>query len=175
MDLMLLRVFQRQVLFQCECTLLAAADINAALQAQDTTRVFYGVQNFLNAAANIAKALWGRSGTPPAQRQDLRESLGVAEDSPLRVVTMRNHFEHVDEKLEEWWRESQQRVFIDMNIGPKSAWPGGGPRDWFRNLDPVTTDLYFWNQDFNLQALITEVQRILPTLRAEASKPHWET
>lgn len=175
MDTMLLRCFQRQVLHQCDFMLLAAADMNAALQGHDMTRVFYGVQNFLNAAANIAKALWGQAGRLAAQRADLRASLGVTDDSPLRVVTMRNNFEHIDERLETWWRDSERHIMIDWCVGPKAAVGGLEPIDWFRGFDPVTTDLYFWSQEFNLQALLTEVQRMLPTLRAAASTPHWVT
>ena len=78
MEPLLLQVFQHQVLTQCEFMLLAAEDVQAALQAHDTTRVFYGLQNLLNAAANVSKALWGQRGKRAAQRQELRASLGIA-------------------------------------------------------------------------------------------------
>ncbi len=52
---------------------------------------------------------------------------------------------------------------------------GIDPLDWFRNFDPHTTDLYFWSQEFNIRELVIEVQKILPTLRAEADKPNWAT
>jgi hypothetical protein len=172
MDPLLLRVYQQQVLYQCEFLLLAARDINAGLQARQVTRVFYGVQNFLNAAANIAKALWGQGGRWAAERQDLRASLGIAEDSPLRSVTMRNNFEHFDDRLETWWRDSKHHNYVDLNIGSTSRVTVTDPVDRFRLFDPVTTDLYFWSQAFNLQALTNEVQRILPPLRGAVNTPH---
>ena len=175
MDVMLLRLFQQQVLNQCKFMLLAANDITAALQTHDVTRTFCGLQNLLNAAANISKALWGQAGKLAAQRQDLRDSIGVSDDSPLRTVTMRNNFEHFDERLDVWWRDSQQHNNVDFCLMPKSAVKGVDPVDWFRVFDPATTDLYFWSQEFNIQELITEVQRMLPKLQEEASKPHWAT
>jgi len=174
MDLMLLRTFQRQVLKQCEFLLFAAEDVNVSLNNHNTTRVFYALQNLLNAAANISKALWGQAGRLSAQRQALRDSIGISDASPLRNVTMRNNFEHFDERLDKWWNESQQHNNVDFNIGGKYAFGHHEPIDYFRNFDPVTTELYFWSQEFNVKELITEVQRILPTLRAAADKPHWE-
>ena len=50
MDLMLLRTFQRQVALQCKYMILAAREVNAALQQRDMDRLFYAIQNLLNAA-----------------------------------------------------------------------------------------------------------------------------
>ena len=59
MDLMLLRQFQRQVLLQCKYVLISASEANKALETRNVEGVFYALQNFLNAGANISKALWG--------------------------------------------------------------------------------------------------------------------
>jgi hypothetical protein len=178
MDLRLMRVFQSHVLSQCEFMLLAANEVNAGLQSHDNTRVFGGLQSLLNAAANISKALWGvQGGKFAAQRQPLRDSISVTDASPLRTVTMRNNFEHFDERLDKWWKKSKGYNFIDSAIGPKSAliFPNSDPLDWFRWFDPQTAELYFWGEVFNVQELINEVRRILPKLREEESKPHSQT
>ena len=135
--------------------------------------MFYGVQTLLNAAANISKALWGQGHKFASERQDLRDRIGIDDSSPLSTVTVRNRFEHFDEKLDKWWRDPQRQGYIDLWIGPQSAIQGVAPRDRFRAFDPTTTDIYFWGQEFNIQALVTEVQRILPKLRYDASKPPW--
>jgi hypothetical protein len=173
MDLMLLRVFQQQVLLQCKFMLMAASEVNVGLKEANTDGVFCGVQNLLNAAANISKALWGSGGRQSEARRELRESIGVPDDSPLRDVVMRNNFEHYDERLDKWWAESKSHNHCDRNIMPKNAISGIDEIDMFRLFDPQTTNLTFWSQDFNLQQLISEVQRILPKLTEEASKPHW--
>ena len=87
MDLMLLRVFQQQVLLQCQFMLMAAQDVNETLKNGDTRRTFYAIQNLLNAAANISKAFWGQGGRLTVKRQLLRDSIGVSESSPLREIT----------------------------------------------------------------------------------------
>lgn len=161
MEPLLLQVFQHQVLTQCEFILLAAEEVQAALQADDTTRVFYGLQNVLNAAANVSKALWGQRGKRAAQRQELRASLGIADDSPLRGVLMRNNFEHFDERVDVWWRTSKRHIYIDGNIGAKATMPASETVELFRHFDPATTILYFWNQEFHITAILAEVSTIL--------------
>jgi len=175
MDIMLLRTFQLQVARQCRYLLMSATEVNTALKEEGTPeRVFYALQNLLNAGANISKALWGQSGKLAQTRKPLRDSIDVADDSPLQQVTMRNNFEHFDERLDRWWAESKNKNHCDMAIGQKDNFIlGGDAIDMFRVFDPTTTNLTFWGQEFNLQTLVTEVQRILPKLEAEANKPHW--
>jgi len=174
MDLMLLRTFQRQVELQCKFLLTAAEDVNTALKVRNPQAAFYGIQNLLNAGASISKALWGQGGKHSERRKPLRDSIGIDDSSPLREVTMRNNFEHIDERMDRWWKESKTRNHIDTMIGSKTDIVGHAEIDKFRHYDPTTTDIIFWGQEFNLQKLVDEVQRILPKLREEASKPHWD-
>lgn len=153
--------------------LRAASDANVSINNRDIDGTFYGVQNLLNAGANISKALWGQGGKLSSDRQELRDSIGVDDDSPLREVTMRNHYEHFDERLDQWWQKSANHNHVDRNFYPHSAIANFDDLDNFRNLDPATNILTFWGQDFNLESLVTEVRRILPKLKAEAGKPHW--
>jgi hypothetical protein len=152
--------------------ILASEELNAALEKRNVLNIFYALQNILNASANISKALWGQRGKFASERKHLRESIGVNDESPLRNVTMRNNFEHFDERLDRWWKESKQHNMADFNLG---AIGGIAEIDSFRCFDPRTSDVSFWGQNFNVQNLIDEVCRILPKLEAEANKPHWET
>ena len=174
MDVMLLRMFQQQVLLQCQFMLLSAHELSAAMVSMDSTRTFYAIQSLLNAAANVSKAFWGSGGRQADDRYDLRDSIGIPEDSPLREVRMRNNFEHLDERLDQWWKESNRHNHVDLSIGPRSMISGIDDIDMFRAFDPRTADLAFWGQSFNIQAIMQEVQRILPKLKEEANKPHWD-
>jgi hypothetical protein len=87
---------------------------------------------------------------------------------------MRNNYEHFDERLDEWWEKSANHNFMDMGLMPRAAIHGLAEVERFRAYDPATGDLTFWGEDLNLLAILTEVQRILPIVAEEASKPHWE-
>ncbi len=177
MGLMLLRVFQRQIADQCEFALTAADDMTAMRNP------WYAAQNLLAAVANISKALWGQTSTHEKHRKPLRDSLGVIEPSALRVRTMRNHWEHFDERLDEWWRDSPTHYIIDSNIAPGPMIGGmiGGPGaasinqlDVFRNFNSATGELTFWGDTFSVPAIVQELQRLYPVAKAEGDKPHWE-
>jgi hypothetical protein len=174
MDTFHLRIFQRQVADQCHFLLFAAQEVNDRLKARHTIGVMYAIQNLLNAGANISKMLWGQGGKFSAQRKPLRDSIDISDSSPLRDVTMRNHFEHMDERIDRWWAESKQHNHADMIIGSKNTVSGLAPIDTFRYFDPVNADVIFWGQDFNIQAIVDEVQKILPKLQEEINKPHWD-
>jgi hypothetical protein len=126
----------------------------------------------LNAGANISKAFWGSGGKLSVQRKPLRDSISLDDNSPLREVTMRNNFEHFDERIDRWWKESKQHNLIDFNIG--LAVKGAEDIDILRNFDPKSKEMIFGGERFNLQNLLDETRRILPLLEAEARKAHWE-
>jgi hypothetical protein len=154
--------------------LIAADNVNAGLQSRDFTQIFFSLQNLLNAAANVSKALWGQGGKFTKKRKPIRDSIGISDNSPLREVSMRNNYEHFDERLEKWERESKRHNSMDFGLTARSAVRGIDAIDWFRVFDPQTTDVHFWRDDFNMQQLIDEVHTILPKLREEAGKPPWD-
>ena len=171
MDPMLLRIFQQQIMVQFQFLLLASNDLNAGLVLENTTLTFCAVQNILNAAANASKVLWGNRGRLAAQRKEIRDSFGVTDDSPLFMMTMRNHFEHFDSRVDEWWRDSKDHQFFDLNFGNRSSLAGVDSNGLFRMYDPLTADVAFWGDNFNIRSLVNEVRLLLPKLAREAAKP----
>jgi hypothetical protein len=190
MDLMLLRIYQRQVVIACQAVLLGLNDIQTGLQTPgpngpqtDHARVWYGVQNFIIGAGNVSKTLWGtgrnqtEADARQARRKPLRDSLGITDASPLRRIKIRNDYEHLDERIEQWWNESTNHNFVDSLIGPRGSIGGDAidqNKDILRWLDPSTGDVIFWGNELNIPIVVTEVQLLLPTAQAEADKPHWE-
>jgi hypothetical protein len=166
MDMGLLRILQSQVKLQCEYALLSAKALQHTVNAprRTTIEVFFHLQNLLNAAANIGKTLWGVSGRKyEAARQPLRDSLGVSNDSPLRDVTVRNKFEHLDEYISDWWANSTMHGFVDMNLGNISQAIGGVPAsNIFRSFDPANGNVSFLGWSCNTGTIISEIERILP-------------
>jgi len=176
MDLMLLRMFQRQIAFQCQGILIATTQINGLLQqpSANQAELWIAVQSLLTSAANISKACWGQGGKYEKERQPLRRSLKITKKSPLRKVWTRNRFDHYDEALDDWWQKSKNRNHLDMMIGPPSMVKGFANVERFRVLDPTTMNLIFWGRAFNLQKVVSEAERVLAIAAMEAAKPHWD-
>lgn len=168
-DLTLVRLFQYHVIEQCETVLRAMARIRSNPEAPD---VWADLQSVVLAAGNLSRLLWGQSASARASRRPLRESIGVGDESTLRLRGMRNHFEHIDERLDEWWRDSAQHYYADRNIGPRTEMLSGlQDVERFRHFEPDTGTLWFWGDRLELEAIESEVARIYPRVTAEAAKP----
>ena len=173
MDLMLLRIFQRQVADQCRFALGGVHLINAALGEQNKDVLWVGCQQFLVGAANVSKALWGQRSKFETQRAPLRDSLSVSAESPLKNMTFRNHFEHYDERIDRWWAESVSHNILDQMIGSPSAVQGFESQESFRIYDPGSHTIYFWGEDFAVEPIARELDRVYPLAKSESEKPHW--
>jgi hypothetical protein len=175
----LLRVYQNHVVHCCHGVLLGAQDIDSVSSPQDVARLWYGVQNVVVNAGNLAKVFWGIGNAAERaqryeERRPLRESLSVADDSPLRDVKVRNDYEHLDERIEKWWKESPNRNIVNSMVGPRGAIIGLGENETLRWFDPTTGDVIFWGNELNVPAVVKEAARILPIALAESRKPHFE-
>lgn len=107
------------------------------------------------------------------EREPLRDSLQVTDKSPLRQVVMRNHYDHFDERIDKWFGTSQKHDFVDFTLGNPTLYDNYSDTDIFRSYDPQTKTLYFWGQEFPLQEIVDEVNRMLPILEEESQKPRW--
>ena len=174
MEEMVLRIFQREVERQCMFGLMAVENLNQALQSHSMDDIWYHIQAFLVAAGNISKLLW-----PPKLRfaergAELRKSLSVGDDSPLAPRTFRNHFEHFDERLEEWATSSERHNFADSNVGPPGAIVGLDQRDYLRNFDPVNLTVTFRGDSYQIKPIIDSIQVLWQKARVAAQNPYWE-
>ena len=152
-------MFVGEVERQAKFGLMAVADLNAALAAPDTDRVWYSMQNLLIAAGNVSKLLW------PAKDYEergktLRQVLTVSDDSVLAPRTFRNHFEHFDERLEQWATAAGPGNFVDSNIGPPGMISGLDPSSFLRNLDTKSMALTFRGDAYQLQPIVSALEQV---------------
>lgn len=179
MDKRLLMFFQGEVEDQCRLALIAAIQLEEASSAHPwflgspTAYVWAAIQGILVSTANISKLLWG-SGRPDkrkeieARRRPLRERLKVEDSSALNSTRLRNAFEHVDERIEDMFREStSSQPFIARNVGPpEMVWMPGQPEALFGHYDPGTGILKFWERSMDIPAVMRECEALLARIQA---------
>jgi hypothetical protein len=131
----------------------------------DASRGWFCVQNLLVAAANVWKLLWGSDKKKEIARQPLRDLLRVPDTSPLYHERMRNDWEHLDDRIDTWWRQSDTHsIFEGFGWEPDAA---TAPIDRFRRYDPSTDRVSFRDKELDMRAVVEAVQELLPRIRAE--------
>lgn len=152
-ELSLDKLYRMELQTQCDYALFAVDEARKYIKP-DVRRFWYSLQGVLIAVANISKILW-----PVKKFEDrgseLRDALGIADDSPLRSRKFRNHFEHYDERIQEWFDSPRPPGFADFCIGGDDSFGGGlGKPHYMRNFNPQTTTLYFRGEHYKLEPVI---------------------
>jgi hypothetical protein len=160
MDARLQDIFISEIASQCRFALESMQRLRETLEGHEVHGAFLSVQGFLIAAGNISKLLWPTNPRIPQRGEILREALGVRDDSAVGPRRFRNHFEHFDERLEEWAMTSAGGNLVDMNIMPPGTISGIDPKDFLRNLDQQTLILTFRGDSYDLQAVEAEINEI---------------
>jgi hypothetical protein len=171
MDTTLLHIFRLQVEHQCYAAVLAEQEARTALRGEymDIGRFFANIQSCLTAVANISKALWGQSGRYAKEREELRITLGVSDDSPLKSTSMRNNFEHIDERIDWWYEHSVHKNYSDHIISSGNDFVGlGDTTDVFRHFDYHTGEVTFWGMRYPLNPILAEVKRLHSVAQEQA-------
>ncbi len=170
MDESVLRILQRETERQCRFAVMAIEDLQEALQTAETDRIWYSVQSFLVAAGNLSKLLWPSDAHIPERAKELKISLGVHDSSPLAPRTFRNHFEHFDERLEDWATSSKRQNFVDSNVGPSGMISGVDPEDYLRNFDTTKGAITFRGDEYVLKPMLDEIVQLQAKALSEANK-----
>jgi hypothetical protein len=178
-------IFFTEVLRQCDFALMAYADVRRSLTSPEPIArpeidrhlrhmrsLWYSLQSFLIATANLSKLLW--PAPKFAQRgKELRQVLGVADASPVSSRTFRNHFEHFDQRLEAWIG-THRGIFVDSNVGPiTNAIAGGDSASYLRNYDDKNEILTFQGEALELRPVVEEISRIRNAAAQALCGTHW--
>jgi hypothetical protein len=131
--------------------------------------MWFSLQAFLVASANISKLLWGSGGKQEAKRPDLRDRLGVSDASVLRDPDLRNDFEHIDSRLDLWLADPNRGPYVGRNIGPPGMVMGPDPSRRFHHFDPETGIVTFWEHSVSVPSILAEVSALLRQARMEDS------
>ena len=172
MEKIVLQIFQGEIKKQCSFAIIAIEQIKTGLSNNNLNLIWYAIQNFLVAVANISKFFWPTNAKYQKRGEELRNSLGIKNDSPIKTRKVRNCFEHFDEKLEEWAISSKGHIFIDSNIGPTNKMIVGIAQEIFlRNFNPTTWTLTFRGDKYELKPMIEVIHYLYLKVSIEENKP----
>lgn len=164
MDPVLKREFVKLLQEQVRFFVLALNDIMSGADEKaiggfwGDDRFWYGVQNALLAVGNTSKVLWGQKGKYAEERAELREWLGVVDDSPIRATRMRNHFEHMDERIRKWYIDGADLLSDRVVAGVPPYRTDSGQLRWFEGYEALVIN--FRGDRWDLHEMTEEMLKI---------------
>ncbi len=173
MEKHLLRQFQREVERQCQFVMIALQDLEESSSNGDGRLFWYSVQNFVVAVGRISRLLWPPDPLFPKRGDELRESLGVGEDSPLKALGFVEHFEHFDRRLETWQVTSEDHRFFDSYTEPLDVLAETAPEDRLRGYDMGRNAVLFNGEAFELDPVSQAVEELQRRAEGEMIKPRF--
>ena len=147
-------VFVGEIVMQAKIAERAAERLPATTDQIDPIEVWASIQSILVAAGNVSKILWPARKTYAARGEKLRVLLNVDESNLLSDRKFRNHFEHYDERIEAWFKESGSAVYMDSRIDPFPSIWGKQHANSHRAYDPLTQTLTFRGESVDLAAIL---------------------
>ena len=164
MDDFLQSIYLGQAKLECEHCFAAIEALNKALGSGDNIALFQGAQQLVHHAAAVSRIFWppGAKKKHAGQRalkrgEFLRNLLDIAPDHAVKARVLRDHFEHFDERLDDWAETSKHRNIVHSLVGPRSAIGGDAiyDSDIIHQYDPQIKSYAFRGERFDVQALAT--------------------
>jgi len=120
---------------------------------------WYSVQAFLVAIANISKFLWPTKKGDPERGKQLRKALGVDDTHPFKSRSMRDSFEHSDDRLDSW----RATVGRGLHLGRISIQGGHGTlgdSHYARYFELDSGLLTFYGEKYDLKQMALESEKL---------------
>lgn len=156
-----------EISLQSQIAKKAAERLLATHEVFDNVETWCSIQSILVAAGNVSKILW------PSQKyklrgQKLRKLLGVEDNNPLASRKFRNHFEHYDERVEEWFENNSQGVYVDLSMNPslRSLHFGLTPLNTHRGYNSFNNSVVFRSETLYLDEILSALDILFKACRS---------
>ncbi|ESU28728.1 hypothetical protein FLJC2902T_13220 [Flavobacterium limnosediminis JC2902] len=158
-------IFISEIALQSKIAQRAAECLKANENSFDKIEVWSSIQSILVAAANVSKILWSSNKKYEKRGERLRQILRVEKENILSDRKFRNHFEHYDDRIEEWFCNNSNGVYIDLAMNP--SFPGRTLNNNHRGYNSFDNTLVFRDQSLDLNEVLKALEDILNNC-----KPH---
>lgn len=106
-----------EIVLQTKIAFKASERLQITHEHFDDVETWCSIQSILVAAGNVSKILFPNA-KYKLRGERLRQILNVEKNNPLSSRKFRNHFEHYDERIEEWFSNISGGVYDDLSMNP---------------------------------------------------------
>ena len=163
-----------EIQLQAKIAQRAAERLLATHDNFDNVETWCSIQSILVAAGNISKILWPNK-KYEIRGERLRQWLKVENDNPLSNRKFRNHFEHYDERVEEWFNNKSGGVYIDLAMNPslRSQFFNDPPLNTHRGYNSFNNSVVFRGETLYLDELLTAISDILDNSKMDGLRGYF--
>ncbi len=162
------KVYLRELIQQCQYAIDAVDQMNECLKNKNPGEFFREAGDFLQHSSAVSRILWPPGNTNRTKKKrakqrgaHLKAKLAIADGHTLQTRGLRDHFEHFDERLDEWAETSVHKNIADNMIGPRNALGNIFKDDEImRMYDPAKKEIVFRGEAFNVQTLVDGVKDV---------------
>lgn len=134
----------------------------ATTGVRENESVFMALRLGLQCAANVSRVFW--SPRKPERSARLRQLAHLSDNHPMSNRTLRNHVEHIDERLDDWTEQSprpflaiEQVIYADMQPSP---YLDEAVASTAVTYDQATNVVTMLDEPFNLDALAAALEDV---------------
>lgn len=146
--------FISEIVLQSKIAQRASERLQTANDNLDNIEVWGSIQSILVATGNVSKILW--SYEKPERSEKLRQTLKIEKSNPLSNRKFRNHFEHYDSRIEDWFENKRSSIQIDLAMNPSL----GG-----RSLDNIDRGYNSFNNTLIFRHELLDLNEVLSALK----------
>jgi hypothetical protein len=156
---------------QCNFAILAYDNIINAIKNKEGDKVWLYLELFLIAAAKISIIFWPQGRKHKKRGEELRNLLAIDETVAFATRDPRNHLEHFDERLDEWYDNSTHHNLANKVILPEITFMTG-------NIDHLRTFLTkrfvfkFLDKEYEINPIKDSIVELLFKVEGELNKFH---
>jgi hypothetical protein len=163
------RIFLTEIKRQCSYSLSIVTELNARLSANNLAPepIIRLLDLFLGDVSRVSLLLWPKRRGDQVRGSYLRKMLDVSDDNPLKDRTVRNAFQHMDERLDRWAKSIRTTIisdfstlprgFIGMSDDPKSL---VNKENVSRHYYPAEKVLFHFGDEIDIERLVVAVKSL---------------
>jgi hypothetical protein len=150
-------VFLNEIVLQSRIAQRAAERLRVANEEFDHIEIWCSIQSILIAGGNVSKVLWPQK-KYKSRGERLRNLLNVHNNNVLSNRAFRNHFEHYDERIEDYFKNGRPAVYIDLAMNPSMSTFGFERNN--RGYNSFNNTLVFRDEVLDLNAVLSALEEI---------------
>lgn len=153
-------VFLSEIVRQAEIAKLSSTRLKSKDHQTNSLEIWCSLQSILIASSNVSKILWPSRKNSKERGEKLRSMLEIENGNILQERKLRNHFEHYDERIDDWFKTNQSAVYIDSKIEPFEPGISGFKQFAHREYNPLTKVFIFRGEKFDIGGLLVELEKL---------------